>query len=79
VGETVRFSASLISGTAFRSNETIGTSTTGNSQNPGFNGTLTYTGFESYAITSIPEPSTVSLVVLCGAAALIRLRSRRRV
>ncbi len=78
VGDAVRFSASLISGTAFRSNETIGASSTTNGQNPGFTGTLTYTGFESYAITSIPEPSTVSLVALAAAAAVIRVRARRR-
>ena len=79
VGQAVRFSASLISGTAFRSNETIGTSTTAGGQNPGFSGALTYTGFESYSITSIPEPSTVSLIALGAAAAIIRVRGRRRI
>ena len=52
----------------YRSNETIGASNVDNNSagNLGFNGTLTYSGFDTY-ITSVPEPATWLGALLCTA------------
>ena len=73
------FVASLISTSAFRSDETIGTSATvpdsiDNAPNAGFNGTQTFSAFDTYG-TPVPEPTTWvagGLTVLVGSLALRR-------
>jgi hypothetical protein len=74
--DLVSFEGTLISTSAYRSNETIGTSVTvpgsgGDAPNAGFNGTTT---FSSAAL--VPEPSSAALLLM-GAGGLLR-RFRRR-
>ena len=72
-GQGFNFVAELISTTAYGSNETIGPAiasdgtTIGN--NPGFNGTLTFTGENTFAV---PEPASLGLLGLLGLAGLRR-------
>ncbi len=79
-GQSFNFVASLISGTAFRSNETIGTSTVTNpgaAPNAGFTGTLTFSNFDTYQSTAaVPEPATVLLIgpALLGGMFFVRRR-----
>ena len=79
LGPTAPFSfeGTLISTTAYRSNETIGASTTvpdntTDAPNAGFNGSTT---FGTAATFSVPEPSVLSVLALAGAAATRRRRS----
>ena len=77
-GETFSFVGTLISPTAYRSDETIGASTTigaDGGPNPGSNNPLTFT--ESLTFTTVPEPGTITLGVLGGLAALM-YRGRRQ-
>lgn len=77
-GESFSFVGTLISPTAYRSDETIGASTAigaDGGPNPGSNNSLTFT--ESLTFTTVPEPGTVALGVLGGLAALI-YRGRRQ-
>ena len=72
------FVGTLISTSAYRSNETIGTSVTvpgtpGDAPNAGFNGTTTFANFNTFTV--VPEPAAVGLLTL-GGVALIRRRSR---
>lgn len=67
-GQLFRFVATLISGTAYRSNETIGSSTTtpgtsGDAPNAGYTGSTTYSNFATFV--TVPEPSTNALLA-CG-------------
>lgn len=79
-GQTFNMVATLISSTAYRSNETIGSSTTvpgtsGDAPNAGFSGTTTF----NESLTVIPEPSTVSLLAasaIFSAGFYIRRRNR---
>jgi uncharacterized protein (TIGR03382 family) len=76
-GESFNFVGTLISGTAYRSDETIGASTTVGADggpNPGFSNPLTFT--ESLTFTTVPEPGTVALGVM-GAVAAFLFRRRR--
>ena len=75
------FVASLISTTAFRSNETIGTSVTvpdsaGDAPNAGFTGSTTFANFDTYG-TPVPEPATwlAGSLTLVIAACGLRRRS----
>ncbi len=68
------FVGTLISDSGYRSNETIGTSTTipgtpGDAPNGGFTGTQTFTTFNT---VTIPEPSALSLLGLAGLAVASR-------
>jgi len=76
-GQSFNFVASLISGTAFRSNETIGDIGTV-ATNPGFTGPITYTNFDTYTSTAVPEPGTIISFLsgssLLGAMMFIRRR-----
>jgi hypothetical protein len=70
------FVGTLISTTAYRSNETIGTSVTtpgtaGDTPNSGFTGTQTFATADTFAV---PEPSGIIVVGLLGAAGLLRRR-----
>ncbi len=68
------FVGTLISTTAFRSNETIGTSVTANvdgNGNAGFTGTQTFSSSNTFAV---PEPSGLSLLALTGLAFARRRR-----
>ena len=75
-GGGFKFVASLISTSAYRSNETIGASTTtgaaGDAPNAGFNGTTTFSAFNTFG--TVPEPTTLGVV---AAAAIGVLRRRR--
>lgn len=80
-GDQVKFVASLISTTGYRSNETIGTSNTipgtpGDAPNAGFNGTQTFSDFNTFQTAAIPEPATVLLVgpALLGGMFFVRRR-----
>ena len=60
-GDSFNFVGTLISETAYRSNETIGTSVTtpgDGSGNAGFNNPQMFTDFDTYMTTAVPEPST---------------------
>ena len=70
------FEGTLISTSAYRSNETIGTSVTvpdgpGDAPNAGFNGT---TIFSSENAFTVPEPASIGLLGLAGFATLRRRR-----
>ena len=80
-GGSFSFVASLISTTAYRSNETIGTSSTvpgtpGDAPNAGFNGTTTFSGSNTFQSAAVPEPSTVLLIgpALLGGMFFVRRR-----
>lgn len=76
-GETFQFVGSLISTSAFRSNETFGPSSSDNVDgfgNPGFTGTTTFSAANTFPV---PEPGTVALFSV-GAALLAGLGWRRR-
>jgi hypothetical protein len=72
-GQTFFFVGSLISTSAYRSDETIGPSVS--SGNPGFGTPLQFTGDLSY--TLVPEPSSIGLLLL-GAGAFVTARRRRK-
>jgi hypothetical protein len=75
-GQSFQFVGSYISTSAYRSNETIGISTTfptDGSGNAGFTGTQTFTVPLSYQL--VPEPTTIGLLAL----GMIGLMPRRRV
>ncbi len=59
-GQSFKFVGSLISETAFRSDEGFGTGIAPG--NPGFTGAITFTGSNTYATAAVPEPATVLLV-----------------
>lgn len=70
------FVGTLISTTAYRSNETIGTSVTtpgtpSDAPNAGFTGTQTFATAETFAV---PEPSAIALLGLTAASGLLRRR-----
>jgi hypothetical protein len=83
-GQSFSFVGSLIDGTAaYRSNEAIGdallngTSTSlASSSNPGFNNLITFTDFDTYNSTPVPEPVSLGLMAL---PALLCLRRRRKI
>jgi hypothetical protein len=75
--ETLNFVGTLISTSAYRSNETLGTSLTvpgsgGDAPNAGFNGTTTFSETLSYVV---PEPASLGIIGLGGL--LLARRSRR--
>ena len=80
------FEATLLSGTQYRSNETIGTSltapdptNTGTAPNAGFTGTTTFSSFDTFG-TPVPEPATwLAGGLLVAAAGWTASRSRRSV
>lgn len=70
------FVGTLISTTAYRSNETIGTSVTtpgtpGDAPNAGFTGTQFFATADTFAV---PEPTGIVVVGLLGAVGLLRRR-----
>ncbi len=82
-GQSFSFVASLISNTAYRSNETIGTSTTvqgstGANGNAGFDGTTTFSNFDTYVLTAVPEPGPVALLGVGVIALVVSVRRRIR-
>lgn len=76
-GGSFSFVASLLSGTGYRANETVGTSVTtvdptntGTAPNAGFTGSQTFTTFDTVAL---PEPASLGMLGL-GAVTLLRRR-----
>lgn len=79
-GASFDFVGTLISTSAYRSNETIGTSLTvpgsgGDAPNAGFNGSTTFATADTF--TTAPEPATVGILAIAGMSLLAR-RHRRR-
>jgi hypothetical protein len=78
-GDSFSFVGTLISTTAYRSNETIGDSVTipdpagGSAPNAGFNGSTIFSSAEVYPA---PAPEPASLVMVGGALALLAGRRR---
>ena len=78
-GQTFSFDGSLISTSAYRSNETIGASTTvpgDGAGNAGFNNPQTFQQADSFTLTLVPEPGSIGLLALSGLAMLARVRRR---
>ncbi len=85
-GSTFSFVGSLISTSAYRSNETIGASTTvvdptnlGAAPNAGFNGAVTFTGSDSFTLAPAPEPSGLASLLVGMAVLSGVIATRRRV
>ncbi len=81
-GGSFFFDGTLISTSAYRSNETIGPSITipdngGDAPNAGFNGSTTFTGENVYTTTAVPEPISLGMVGL-GAMTVLRQAGRGR-
>jgi len=79
-GASFNFDASLISTTAYRSNETIGTSVTtpgtpGDTPNAGFAGSTVFSASNTYTTTAVPEPASLGLL---GLGALVVAGGTRR-
>jgi hypothetical protein len=76
-GGSFSFDGTLISTTAYRSNETIGASTTlpdtGAAPNAGFNGSTIFSDADTYT-ASVPEPASLGLL---GALTVLTGRRRR--
>lgn len=85
-GDRFNFVGSLISQTAYRSNETLGTSVTtpgsaGDAPNAGFNGTTTFSSFDTFAGTpaAAPEPAPFAVLGMIGVGlGALLLTARRR-
>ena len=81
-GDTIDFVATLISETAFRSDETIGdaliTLPPGGGANPGTTGGVTFTNSESFTLTAVPEPTTTAALIALGGCAIVRRRRLKR-
>jgi hypothetical protein len=80
-GQTFAFEGSLISSSAYRSNETIGNSVTtpgDGSGNAGFGNPQTFTSDNTYTLVApVPEPSTAVLFGISGLAMIPLLRRRK--
>lgn len=79
-GGTLNFAGTLISGTAYRSNETYGASVTtpaspGDAPNGGFTGTQVFASGYSFAVAAVPEPTTLAALAGAGIALLRRRRT----
>lgn len=78
-GQSFGFVGTYISNSAYRSNETIGTSITvpvDGSGNAGFSNPQTFTQGLSYTLVSVPEPASIGLLVLGGVTMLAKRRNR---
>jgi hypothetical protein len=73
-GQSFNFDGTLISESAYRSNETIGPSDAP-SGNLGFSGQLDFTGWDTYTTTAVPEPASI---VTLGGMSVLLVRRRRR-
>ena len=80
-GGTFSFVGTLISETAYRSNETFGTSVTtpgavGDTPNAGFNGTQVFGNSDTYTLA--PEPSGLATVLMVAGVLGVCVLARRR-
>jgi hypothetical protein len=73
-GQSFAFVGTLISETAYRSNESFGNNNAGGS-NPGFSTPMVFTSDDTYTTTAVPEPTTLGVL---GAASLLAASRRRR-
>jgi len=78
-GQTFNFVGTYISPSAYRSNETIGTSVTvpgDGAGNAGFSNPQTFPQGLSYTLVSVPEPASMGLLALGGVTMLAKRRNR---
>jgi len=79
-GQTFSFVGSLDSDSAYRANETIGSSVTvpagGSDPNAGFNGTQTFTGSDTYSLAVAPDASSTFLLLGAGLTAVLAFKRR---
>jgi hypothetical protein len=73
------FVGTLISTSAYRSNETIGMSVTlpgnvGDTPNAGFTGSQTFSAADNFAVSAVPESSAIGVLAAFGLAAVILTR-----
>ncbi|HZQ45416.1 MAG TPA: PEP-CTERM sorting domain-containing protein [Verrucomicrobiae bacterium] len=80
-GQTLFLEGTLSSGSAYRSNETIGSSITspdgGSAPNAGFNGSVAFTSADAYTLTAVPEPSTLALMGMGAISSMLFYRRRK--
>jgi hypothetical protein len=80
-GQSFSLEGTLISGSAYRSNESIGNSVTtpdvGAAPNGGFNGSVTFTSADTYTLVAAPEPSSLALLAMGATGSLFFFRRRK--
>jgi len=77
-GQSFQLDATLVSDTAYRSNETIGSTSpdVSTQSNPGFSGGI---DFSSADTVVTPEPSAVGVLALAGMALVLRRRVKKSI
>ena len=79
-GQSFSLEGSYVSTSAYRSNETIGNSTTvpgDGSGNAGFNNPQTFLSPDVFTLQRVPEPGSVALMGLAGVVSLAAIRRKK--